>query len=69
MAAASRIIGTGSALPSRAVTNAQLVDELGRRGIGDLQLKTCLCSGLHAGLHTLHHLFHARTDLHQVQEP
>ena len=31
--AASRIIGTGSALPGRAVTNAQLVEELGRRGI------------------------------------
>ena len=31
--AASRIIGTGSALPERAVTNAQLVEELGRRGI------------------------------------
>jgi 3-oxoacyl-[acyl-carrier-protein] synthase-3 len=30
---ASRIIGTGSALPSRAVTNQQLVDELGTRGI------------------------------------
>jgi 3-oxoacyl-[acyl-carrier-protein] synthase III len=31
--AASRIIGTGSALPGRAVTNAQLVEELGQRGI------------------------------------
>jgi 3-oxoacyl-[acyl-carrier-protein] synthase III len=30
---ASRIIGTGSALPSRVVTNQELVDELGRRGI------------------------------------
>jgi 3-oxoacyl-[acyl-carrier-protein] synthase III len=33
MPATSRIIGTGSALPSRVVTNAQLVDELGRRGV------------------------------------
>jgi 3-oxoacyl-[acyl-carrier-protein] synthase-3 len=32
-AAASRIIGTGSALPERVVTNEQLVDELGRRGV------------------------------------
>ena len=32
-AAASRIIGTGSALPQRAVTNQQLADELARRGI------------------------------------
>jgi 3-oxoacyl-[acyl-carrier-protein] synthase III len=33
MGIASRIIGTGSALPSRAVSNQQLVDELGQRGI------------------------------------
>src|ERR1700721_883879 len=32
-AAASRIVGTGSALPSRAVTNAQLADELAQRGV------------------------------------
>ena len=31
--ASSRIVGTGSALPGRPVTNAQLVEELGRRGI------------------------------------
>ena len=32
-AAASRIVGTGSALPSRVVSNAQLADELAQRGI------------------------------------
>jgi 3-oxoacyl-[acyl-carrier-protein] synthase-3 len=31
--AGTRIIGTGAALPARAVTNQQLVDELSRRGI------------------------------------
>jgi 3-oxoacyl-[acyl-carrier-protein] synthase III len=31
--AGSRIVGTGSALPGRPVTNAQLVEELERRGI------------------------------------
>jgi 3-oxoacyl-[acyl-carrier-protein] synthase III len=29
----SRIVGTGSALPARLVSNAQLVDELARRGV------------------------------------
>jgi 3-oxoacyl-[acyl-carrier-protein] synthase-3 len=32
-AAATRIVGTGSALPSRLVTNAQLVDELAQRDV------------------------------------